>query len=376
MYDKITEAPWFQWNPKLAATVAAQLEKSGRLNDAETLISDSVSKLTNNYRDLMLFYCSLIESSSSHYRVHHTYAILTSSSFQAAGKRRRRRRGIHESMVKALCNLNSPIEAEDVMMNTKGFHPSAFEFRLVSQAYGRSGRFDEMLRVLTEMEKQGFLVDTICSNIVLSCYGDHKQHTLSTEWMKRMRISSPSFSSVSISIRTFNVVLNSCDTLSSILLDLDTLPLSFPAVISKIHHSSPEEAAVVSEIHTRTPELLTQLLSQGSDGCKLDLHGCHLSTAYMVLMEWIEEMRMRFEGKAVESYNGGREEQDQVTVVCGGGKHSNARGDSPLRKLVSKMMYRMSSPLRLDKKNNGRFISKSQKFKSWITNSESQMTIN
>lgn len=360
MYDKITQAPWFQWNPKLAAAVAAQLEKSGRLNDAETLISDSVSKLNNNPRDLALFYCSLVESSSSHHRVHHTYAIMTSPSFQAGVKRRR----VHESMVKALCNLDSPIEAEDVMTNTKGFHPSAFEFRLVSQAYGRSGRFDEMLRVLAEMERLGFPVDTVCSNIVLSCYGDHKQHTKMTEWMKKMRIPSSSLGSVSISIRTFNVVLNSCDTLSSILLDLDSLPLSLPAAISKIHLSSPEEAAVVSEIQTRTPELLTQLLSQGSDGCKLDLHGCHLSTAYMVVMEWMEEMRDRCEG-GVDTFGGGDEDQ-VVTVVCGGGKHSNVRGESPLRKLISKMMCRMSSPLKLDKKNNGRFISKTQRFKSWI----------
>ncbi|KAL4289260.1 hypothetical protein AHAS_Ahas19G0368400 [Arachis hypogaea] len=48
------------------------------------------------------------------------------------------------------------------------------------------------------------------------------------------------------------------------------------------------------------------------------------------------------------------------------GKHSNVRGESPVKVLVKKMMVNMGSPLRIDRKNNGCLVAKGRAVKNWL----------
>ncbi|ONK67137.1 uncharacterized protein A4U43_C06F16230 [Asparagus officinalis] len=55
-------------------------------------------------------------------------------------------------------------------MGHLGFKPSGFEYRVVIQGYGRLGSFKEMRRVIGRMDDAKIGIDTICADLVLSCY--------------------------------------------------------------------------------------------------------------------------------------------------------------------------------------------------------------
>ncbi|EFH60293.1 predicted protein [Arabidopsis lyrata subsp. lyrata] len=55
----------------------------------------------------------------------------------------------------------------------------------------------------------------------------------------------------------------------------------------------------------------------------------HLSSSYLILLQWMNEIRLRFsEEKCVIPA--------EIVVVSGSGKHSNVRGESLVKSLVKK----------------------------------------
>lgn len=56
-----------------------------------------------------------------------------------------------------------------------------------------------------------------------------------------------------------------------------------------------------------------------SSELKLDLHGMHLSTAYLIMLQWFDELKLR--------YAGNYRIPSEILVVCGSGKHSSTRGE-------------------------------------------------
>ncbi|RWW34217.1 hypothetical protein GW17_00001035 [Ensete ventricosum] len=345
----LSPLPPLTWKPKLAAGVVALLEKQGRCAEAETLTLDAVSR-SKTHRDLALFYCDLIESFSEQGLVQpvlETYARLREVPF--AGRRP------YESMIKALCLMGMPGEAEAKLkeMASSGCKPSAFEFRSVIQSYGRSGLFSEMRRVVGSMEDAGLPIDTVCVNVVLSCYGHHGELPEMASWMRKMRERG-----IGLSIRTFNCVLNSCPRVVSIASDAGSLPLSMEELLQKLENesSSRTEALLVQELTSSS--VVAGILEWSPSGSKLDLHGLHVAASYIILLKWMQELRRRFREEDVIPL--------EISVICGSGKHSERRGRSPIKELVSEMMFRTSSPMRIDTKNHGRFAARGKAVREWM----------
>lgn len=250
--------------------------------------------------------------------------------------------------------MGLPVDAEEKLkeMASLGLRPSPFEFRLVLRSYGKLGSFAEMRRVLGIMEDAGLAVGTVCANVVLSCYADHGELGEMVSWIRKMKLLGISFS-----VRTFNVVLNSCPTVISIVRDVKYIPLSFAALVKKVEEDSlPDEALLVTELVASSG--LIDMLRWSPDEGKLDLHGFHVAAAYVILLQWMEELRMRFSADEVVPL--------EISVVCGSGKHSNKTGESPVRMLVSEIMFQMNSPMRIDRKNAGRFVARGKAVRDWL----------
>ncbi|PQQ02563.1 pentatricopeptide repeat-containing protein [Prunus yedoensis var. nudiflora] len=64
-YSKITETSWFEWNPKLVAALVALLDKQGQHNEAEALISETISKLGSRNESLLFFIASWLNRTLS-----------------------------------------------------------------------------------------------------------------------------------------------------------------------------------------------------------------------------------------------------------------------------------------------------------------------
>ncbi|KAJ1437553.1 Tetratricopeptide-like helical domain superfamily [Sesbania bispinosa] len=122
------------------------------------------------------------------------------------------KRKAYEYMVSGLCAMDRPREAEklvqDLRDNNGALQPSAFELKSIVYGYGRLGLFQDLLRVVDQMERTGFVIDTVFSNMILSTYGIHRQHVEMFSWLRRMRDLGVPFS-----IRTYNSVTNSCPTI-------------------------------------------------------------------------------------------------------------------------------------------------------------------
>ncbi|PRQ25035.1 putative Smr domain-containing protein [Rosa chinensis] len=352
LYSKITEASWFEWNPKLVAALVALLDKQGRHSQSEALISETISKLGARERELAQFHCQLVESHSKlsskrgfDRAYTYLYQLLQNSSSVYVKRR------AFESMVGGLCAMDRPREADDLIeeMRVKGLKASVFEFRSVVYGYGRLGMFEEMLKIVDQMEKQGFGDDTICSNMILSSYGAHNELAAMAMWLRKMK-----GSSVPFSIRTYNSVLNSCPTIMAMLQEPKAVPCSVEELTGILDG---DEALVVKELVGSA--VVDEAMMWDSTEAKLDLHGMHLGSAYLVMLEWFEAMRCRFDcGEYVVPA--------EVVVVCGLGKHSSVRGESPVKDLVKEMMRRMESPMRIDRKNVGCFIAKGRAVKDWL----------
>ncbi|KAK4848768.1 hypothetical protein QYF36_017104 [Acer negundo] len=354
LYSRISKESWFQWNPKLVAELVALLDKRGRHEEAEALIFETVSKLESRERELVLFYGNLMDAFCIHnskrgfddvfYRL---------SEFMSSSSSVYVRRQAYKSIVSGLCEMGRPEEAEKLMeeMTIKGLKPSSFEFRCVVFGYGRLGFFEEMERCVGKMKSEE--VDTVCSNMILSCYGDHNEVSRMVLWLKKMK-----GSGIPFSIRTYNSVLNSCSSIMYLLqdTDLDGFPVSIEGLKESL--SGDDELLVVEELVESS--VLYEAMEWGSGEAKLDLHGMHLVSAYLVMLQWMEVMRCRFsDGKSPIPA--------EITVVCGSGKHSSVRGESPVKAMVKKMMIRTQSPLRIDRKNTGCFVAKGHVVRDWLT---------
>ena len=336
----------------------ALLDKQGRYEESEKLISEAVSKIELRERELILFYCNLVESHSKQgskrgFDVSFTRlnrVVDDSSSVYV------KQRGF-EAMVSGLCEMGQVCEAEKVFdeMRVRGVKVSRFEFRCVLYGYGRLGLFEDMERVVNQMESEGFVADTICCNMILSAYGCHCELARMVLWLRKMRASQISFS-----IRTYNSVLNSCPTIMSIMAQemetgVETLPLSIGELSGIL---SGDEALVVKEL-VESNSVLEEVMTWDSLEGKLDLHGMHLGSCYLMMLKWMEELRNGFkDGKYVIPR--------EITLVCGLGKHSNVRGESPVKILVRKMLVRLKSPMRNDRKNVGCFVAKGKVVRDWL----------
>lgn len=335
------------------AELAALLDEQGRYETFQTLISEATSKLESSSRDLALFYCKLLESHSKRssergFEIAYSYLsqiLHTSSSIYI-------KRRVYEHMVSGLCTMNRPREAELLVedMRTKGLDPSAFELRSVMYGYGRLGLFQDLERIMDCMEREDDVIDTVCSNMVLSTYGLHGEHMKMVSWLQKMRDSCIPFS-----IRTYNSVLNSCPTIMTKLHDLNSLPLSIQELNASLEG---DEAMVVQEL-IGSSVILDEVMVWDSKETKIDLHGLHLGSSYLIMLLWLEEMQRRLNDSSYAI-------PAEVVVVCGSGKHSNVRGESPVKLLVKEMMVNMSSPLKIDRKNNGCFVAKGKALRDWL----------
>ncbi|KAF7126428.1 hypothetical protein RHSIM_Rhsim11G0194300 [Rhododendron simsii] len=352
LYLKISEATWFDWNPKLVADLIALLDKRGQMDQAQILMSDAVSKLQLQERALALFYCNLIDSHSKHrskpglFDSYTRLKLLMSSSSSVYVKRR-----AFEAMMSGLCAMDLPFEAENLMeeMRELALKPSVFEFRSVIYTYGRLGLLNDMKRCLTLMESEGFGLDTVCSNMILTSFGAHGELSEMVLWLQRIRNSG-----VGLSIRTYNSALKSCPTITELLQDLKGVPTTIQELMDNLRG---DEGLLVQELigSSVLEDAMEWNLLEG----KLDLHGMHLGSAYLIMLQWREELRSRFkDGNCIVPA--------EITVVCGMGKHSAVRGESPMKRLVKQMMIWMKCPMRIDRNNVGCFVAKGRVLKDWL----------
>lgn len=354
LYSRITEEPWFTWNSTIVAHLAALLHQNGHHEEAETLVSEANSKLESRQRELVVFHGKLLESHSkrgSETGFDAAYCYLNQLVRFSSSVYVKRR--AYEYIVSGLCGMDRPHEAENLVQDLRengGLQPSAFEFKSILYGYGRLGLFQDLNRVVEQMEKSGFAIDTVCSNMVLSTYGIHGEHVEMVSWLRRMRNSGVPFS-----IRTYNSVSNSCPTIMRKMVGFKDLALSVEELSGSLEGG---EAMVVKEL-LECSGILEEVMVWDSLETKLDLHGFHLGSSYLIMLLWLEEMHRRLDDS---SYGIPAE----ITVVCGSGRHSNVRGESPVKALVKEMMIKMRGPLRIDRKNNGCFIAKGKVVKTWL----------
>lgn len=349
---RITEEPWFKWNPKLVAELLASLVKQGKHEETEALMSETVAKLEFRERELVVFYGNLIDS----YCKHDLKVGFDEICGRLDGLLRDtssvyvKRHG-YKSMVSGLCEMGKPRAAENRVeeMRIAGLKPTGFEFRCLVYGYGRLGLFEEMDRSLKQMESEGFEVDTVSSNMILSSYGAHNELSRMVLWLKKMKDLSIPFS-----IRTYNSVLNACSTIMSLLQDFNEFPVSIAELMGALNG---DEVLLVKELVASS--VLNEVMEWNSRELKLDLHGMHLGSAYLIMLQWMEEMRFRFTDAdyAIPA---------EVTLVCGSGKHSSVRGVSPVKAMVKKMVIRTNFPLRIDRNNIGCFVGKGHVVKNWL----------
>ncbi|KAI7750643.1 hypothetical protein M8C21_012689 [Ambrosia artemisiifolia] len=353
LYMEISRTSWFNWNAKLIADVIASLYKHQRFDEAQSLVSEVETKLVSRERELCNFYCSLMESHSKHqskqgiFDSYECIKQLRSHSSSVYIKKRS-----YESLIGSLSVINMPHEAETLMieMKDKGIKPSVFEYRSVSYAFGRLGLFEDMKRVIGLMEDAGRELDVVSSNMVLSSLGSHNELMEMVLWLQRMKNSKIAFS-----IRTYNSVLNHCHTIMSILEQPKGIkPTSLEALLQHLNH---EESTLIRELVE--PSVLVESMELTSSELKLDLHGMHLGSAYLILLQWFDDLRVRYATK-------NHMIPDKVVVVCGIGKHSVVRGESPVKGLVKEMMMQMKSPLKIDRKNVGCFVAHGKVFMNWL----------
>ncbi|KAH1099141.1 hypothetical protein J1N35_016062 [Gossypium stocksii] len=356
LYTKISEASWYNWNPKLVADLVPLLDIQGKHDESQALISQVVSKLKFKERDLVQFYCNLIESCSKHESnqgFNDAYGYLSelvnnSSSMYV------KKQG-YKSMVSSLCEMGQPNEAENVVedMIKNGVKPSLFELRFVLYGYGKMGFFEDMERMVKKMEIEGFGVDTISSNMILSSYGAYNALPKMVPWLQKMKALEIPFSK-----RTYNCVLNSCPMIMSFVRGSGGFPVSVSELVNVLDE---DEALLVKEL-VESSSVLDEAMEWDDLELKLDLHGMHSGSAYLIMLQWIKEMKSRFrvEECVVPA---------QITVVCGTGKHSSVRGESPVKTLIKAMMVQMKSPMRIDRKNIGCFIAKGQVVRNWLIQS-------
>ncbi|XP_071922510.1 pentatricopeptide repeat-containing protein At2g17033-like [Coffea arabica] len=352
LYLIMSQASWFSWNAKLLADVTALMYKQERFIEAEALILQALKKLPAHDRDLCNFYCHLLHSNAKHRSSKGVFDSLTSlKELLARSSSVYVQKRAYESMISGLCEIGLPGEAEDLMeeMRGVGLKPCGFEFKSLVHAYGRLGLFEDMKRSVTQMEDAGVELDTVCSNMVLSSLGSHKVFSEMVSWLRRMKDSEVSFS-----IRTYNSVLNSCPTLILLLQDPKTIPLSMEDLMGNL---SQEEADLVRELVASS--VLDEAMECNFAELKLDLHGMHLSTSCLIFLQWIDRLRLRFSA-------GDNMVPTQITVVCGSGKHSASRGESPVKGLLREMILRIKCPLRIDRRNLGCFVAKGKVFSDWL----------
>ncbi|CAI9104765.1 OLC1v1003517C1 [Oldenlandia corymbosa var. corymbosa] len=366
LYLMITEeASWFSWNAKLVADVIAAMYKQHKFSDAERLMDEAIAKIgSQNTRDLCTFYCYLIDSTAKHQLKQEVLSCITllreliiaSSSSIHVQKR------AYDSMVAGLCEIGMPREAEDLMRGMmidtglKKLKPSSFMYRSLVYAYGRLGLFEDVKRNVDEM---GGELDTVCSNMVLSALGAYNDLPEMVSRLKRMKVSKVPFS-----VRTYNSVLNSCPTIMSMLEVPERIPLSIGELMEKL---GSDEANVVKELIDPSSSLtmMDGVIEWKGNEMKLDLHGLHLSSSFVIFLQWIEELRQRW----VRGREMGEPEvvvPVEITVVCGLGKNSVIRGVSPVKGLLKEMIIRMKCPLKIDRKNIGCFVTKGKVFRDWL----------
>ncbi|KAK4798132.1 hypothetical protein SAY86_030458 [Trapa natans] len=351
-YLMMKESSWYEWNPKLVAELIALLDKEGRFEESDELIAEAVSKLGSRERELTHFYCNLVESHAkrrSHRGFQASLAYLQQllrNSVSAYVKRR-----AYESIISGLCEMGWPHEAESILveMRPKGILPSAFEFRTLIYAYGKSGVLQDMLRLADSMESDGHMIDTVCSNMVLSSYGAHGELSQMVLWLQRMKLRGIPFS-----IRTYNTVLNSCPTIMIMTKNPTSSPLSVQELEGVLYG---DEALLVKELGDS--HVLSDAMEWDSCEAKLDLHGMHVGSAYLIMLQWIEEMKRKLG-------NDTSVVPEEVTVVCGSGRHSNIRGESPVKEMVRELLVRAKSPMRIDRKNNGCLVAKGRVLRDWL----------
>ncbi|KAF8013424.1 hypothetical protein BT93_I1315 [Corymbia citriodora subsp. variegata] len=352
LYDKIREAPWFRWNAKLAADIIASLEKQGLTAESKSLAAEAIAKLGQKDRDVALLYCHLIDSlaelkSESGFD---TYLARLKRIVDDSSSAYVKRRG-YGSMIKGLSEMGRPGEAESLMeeMRPRGIELSDFEAKAVVYGYGKLGLFDDMSRNIDKMDERGFEIDTVCANMVLSSYGNSCDLSKMLSWLRRMKATAIPFS-----IRTYNTVTNSCPTIMSLLQDSSGFPLS----LQELNGALDSEEGVLVEELVDSP-VLSEAMEWDPSEAKLDLHGMHLGSAYLIMLQWMEEMRRRLDG-------GEYVIPAEVTVVCGSGKHSAIRGESPVKQMVKAMLGQLRSPMRIDRRNVGCFVAKGRVLKDWL----------
>ncbi|KZV58405.1 pentatricopeptide repeat-containing protein-like [Dorcoceras hygrometricum] len=359
LYLIIRQETWFIWNAKLVADLIASLYKLERFDEAENLFFETVSKLRFKERDLCMFYCHLVASHAKNKSIMgflDLCAELSQFMFQSSSVYMKRRG--YESLIGGFCEMGLSDRAESLIQEMKemGLKPSRFEWRYLVYGYGQMGSLEDMKRCVVQMEKDGFDVDTVCCNMVLSSFGAQNELSDMLSWLKKMR-------SLNIvwSIRTYNSVLNSCQSVLLLLRDLKNVPLSIKELVDNLNK---DEADLILELMKSS--VLDQAMTWSSSELKLDLHGMHLSTVYLILLQWFDELKLRFDA-------GNHGTPSEILVVCGSGKHSVTRGESPVKGLVKEMTIRMKCPLRIDRKNTGCFITKGKVFKDWLCREDSNI---
>ncbi|KAI7981500.1 Pentatricopeptide repeat-containing protein [Camellia lanceoleosa] len=161
---------------------------------------------------------------------------------------------------------------------------SVFEFRSVIYAYGKLGLFDDIKRCVVQKEIEGFILHTVCSIMVLSSLGAHGELSEMVLWLQMMK--SPG---VSFPIRTYNYVLNSCPTIMTMLQELKTVPISIQEPMENLRGN---EGLLVQELIGSS--VLEKAIEWNSLEGKLDLHGMHLRSTYLIMLQWAEKLRLRF----------------------------------------------------------------------------------
>ncbi|VFQ93095.1 unnamed protein product [Cuscuta campestris] len=356
LYQVLTETAWFQWSPRVVTKVIALLHKQEQHCEAEYLTKETISILNVRGKSaLTIFYGQLVEELSKHElrrEVLHTCEELRRHLLVGNRPAAWALLFGYQSMIKAMHLLGMPYIIEKLMeeMRELGLKVSAFEHTCLVYGYGKLGLFKEMKRALADMRRDGFAVDRLVTTMVLSSFGAHGQLGEMETWLRKMKDAN-----VKPHMRTFNTVLNNCPKLRALLQDAmekdEDLPLSLKELLDYL--GGDERSLVLCLVES------SSLIRQTRIWANLDLHGMHLTTAYLFMLLWLCELRWICKRHSYKL-------PSEVKVVCGKGSHSVVRFKSPLQELVQKMVVQLDLPLRNDSETIGCFVAKGKILKDWM----------
>lgn len=393
---------WYKKNVALQARLLAILRKMEQVETAKALMVEVLDD--HGPKQRMQLHCALIESYAHcglHDQVIEGVAESQQISYPNASL------WSYRSLLKAYTIMKRPHQAEEVLVSMKvaGMKPNLDDHKLVLETFSKERYLEDMERLFCEMTVAG-LLDQAAFNMTLAAYSQANKHEQIVETLRVMVCRG-----MPVSVRAWNAICRACPVLNSICQSLSSeadlkllftedvmkeycgmtksIVLSRSSSVKEIHAPSLVSGAeyILRHLMLSSHHLLLLLRSCGSaDGelCvvqallntglplegkvqpyRIDLHGMDAGTAFLVTYMWLRHTASVLEQETL-SEAAADMSSSTVEIVTGWGRHSDERGKSLVKDVITSLLERMTSPFTLHRQNRGALVCRKGDVSRWI----------